>query len=227
MSQNAYDLLFRFRGNQVHDDIVEKYHKTHPEYPKKADVFRHAIALLDQEMRKQTGQDEMSVVIKKLGDLELANKELKHSNNALRVQMDVLIRLIMEVVSRSGSDLTWEAAEQEVRDKIGSAVTKKSEGRFAGTTNRMQPNTKLEGTVATLSVQEIDSQFQGNVVTPGIHKIQQQPFMSQKQLPMISEEDKIVMKYGKPHKVVIERGRPMYDELEWEQVPEHRRSELR
>lgn len=45
-------------------------------------------------------------------------------------------------------------------------------------------------------------------------------------LPLISDTDKIVLKYGKPHKSIMMSGREFYQEIEWEQIPEYRRSEL-
>ncbi|MBJ3787234.1 hypothetical protein DN399_27950 (plasmid) [Bacillus sp. AR4-2] len=46
-------------------------------------------------------------------------------------------------------------------------------------------------------------------------------------LPMISDTDKIVMKYGKPHKAVMIGIREFYEEIEWEQIPEPRYSLLK
>ncbi|PFU53195.1 hypothetical protein COK85_27130 [Bacillus thuringiensis] len=46
-------------------------------------------------------------------------------------------------------------------------------------------------------------------------------------LPMISDTDKIVMKYGKPHKAVMIGRREFYEEIEWEQIPEPRYSLLK
>lgn len=203
MARVSYEKLFQFRGNKVHSNIIKKYLEKNPKLSTEADVLRHAVALLDEKMRRDNEQDEMSSLIKKVSEMD-------RSNNALRIQMDVLIKLTMELISRSGSDLTWEDTEQEIKDKIGSSVTKKSENRFTRTTNRVQLDSKLEGNTTISSVQEI----------------KQQPLMSKEVLPMISDEDKILMKYGKPHKAIIRGGRMFYEEIKWEQIPEHRRSEL-
>ncbi|PFR48943.1 hypothetical protein COK29_30725, partial [Bacillus cereus] len=85
------------------------YKGGNPQYERKADVLRHAIILLDKEMKEQNGQDDLSILTKKIASLE-------KSENKTRMQMDVLIRLILELLSRSGSNLTWEDAKQEVRD---------------------------------------------------------------------------------------------------------------
>ncbi|WP_239661658.1 hypothetical protein [Bacillus cereus] len=44
---------------------------------------------------------------------------------------------------------------------------------------------------------------------------------------MILDTDKIVMKYGKPHKAVMIGIREFYEEIEWEQIPEPRYSLLK
>ncbi|WP_255290681.1 MULTISPECIES: hypothetical protein [Bacillus cereus group] len=44
---------------------------------------------------------------------------------------------------------------------------------------------------------------------------------------MISDTDKIVMKYGKPYKTVMIGRREFYEEIEWEQIPEPRYSLLK
>lgn len=46
-------------------------------------------------------------------------------------------------------------------------------------------------------------------------------------LPMVLDTDKIVMKYGKPHKAVMMSGREFYEEIEWEQIPKYRHAELK
>lgn len=61
----TYVKLFQFRGNQIHVDIVQDFLKQYPEYPKEADVLRHAIVLLDEKMREGKGKDHVSLLKKK------------------------------------------------------------------------------------------------------------------------------------------------------------------
>ncbi|MGH0488305.1 hypothetical protein ACQVPJ_28700 [Bacillus mycoides] len=196
----TYVKLFQFRGNQIHVDIVQDFLKQYPEYPKEADVLRHAIVLLDEKMREGKGE----------GDVSLLKKEVKgltQSVNTMKKQMDVLIKLNMELISRSGSDLSLEELQQEVKSEIASAVTKKSEGKFSRTVKR-------EPIEVNMQEQE---HIQREVKTPSFAK---------KTLPMIMDDVQIVMKKGKPHKAISRLGQTMYEEIEWEQIPEHRRKEL-
>ncbi|HDR7594786.1 TPA: hypothetical protein QCX59_003980 [Bacillus mycoides] len=196
----TYVKLFQFRGNQIHVDIVQDFLKQYPEYPKEADVLRHAIVLLDEKMREGKGKDHVSLLKKEV-------KGLTQSVNTMKQQMDVLIKLNMELISRSGSDLSLEELQREVKSEIASAVTKKSEGKFSRTVKR-EP--------IEVNMQEQES-IQREVQTPSFAK---------KTLPMITDNVQIVMKKGKPHKAISRLGQTMYEEIEWEQIPEHRRKEL-
>ncbi|HFU7090085.1 TPA: hypothetical protein ACGN8S_005239 [Bacillus cereus] len=206
MTREQYEVMFRFRGNQIHDDIVEKYKGKNPQYERKADVLRHAIILLDKEMKEKNGQDDLSILIKKVASLE-------RSENKSRMQMEVLIRLVLDLLSRSGSDLTWEDAEQEVRDRIGSAVTKKSEVRNTKTKKREQVENQFEEKLS------INTQSEEEVV----HSV---PTEIKNELQLISDEDKITLRGGVPHKSVWIDGKEYFDEISWDQIPEHRMSEL-
>ncbi|MBE7106133.1 hypothetical protein FT637_24930 [Bacillus cereus] len=206
MARDRYEELFQFRGNKVHSDIVKEYHKKFPQFSKEADVLRHAIVLLDENMRKQDGQDDLSVLIKKVALLEKAE-------NKSRMQMDVLILLILELVSRSGSNLTWDDAEQEIRDRIGSAVTKKSEVRNVKTKKQEQVENHFEDKL-TIKANKEEEVF--NSI----------PTESKGSIPLISDEDKITLRNGIPHKSVWIDGREYFDEISWDQIPEHRMSEL-
>ncbi|OXM07847.1 hypothetical protein A3845_28735 (plasmid) [Bacillus anthracis] len=196
----TYVKLFQFRGNQIHVDIVQDFQRQYPEYPREADVLRHAIVLLDEKMREGKGQDDVSL-LKKEG------KDLKQSVNTMKQQMDVLIKLNMELIAQSGSNLSLEKLEQEVKSEIASSVTKKSEGKFPRTVKR-EPIEE--------NVQE-HQRIQREVKTTSFVK---------KPLPMITDDVQIVMKKGKPHQVVPTRLGTGYQEIEWEQIPEHRRKEL-
>ncbi|MGH0589694.1 hypothetical protein ACQVQY_27175 [Bacillus mycoides] len=196
----TYVKLFQFRGNQIHVDIVQDFLKQYPEYPKEADVLRHAIVLLDEKMREGKGEDDVSLLKKEV-------KGLTQSVNTMKKQMDVLIKLNMELISRSGSDLSLEELQREVKSEITSAVTKKSEGKFSRTVKR-------EPIEVNMQEQE---HIQREVKTPSFAK---------KTLPMITDDVQIVMKKGKPHKAISRLGQTMYEEIEWEQIPEHRRKEL-
>ncbi|MBY0133395.1 hypothetical protein H0177_24425 [Bacillus cereus] len=196
----TYVKLFQFRGNQIHVDIVQDFLKQYPEYPKEADVLRHAIVLLDEKMREGKGHDDVSLLKKEV-------KGLTQSVNTMKQQMDILIKLNMELIARSGSDLSLEELEQEVKNKIASSVTKKSEGKFSRTVKR-------EPIVENVQEQE---RIQSQVETPSFVR---------KTLPMITDDVQIFMKKGKPHKAISRLGQTMYEEIEWEQIPEHRRKEL-
>ncbi|EJR55493.1 hypothetical protein IK3_05587 [Bacillus toyonensis] len=196
----TYVKLFQFRGNQIHVDIVQDFLKQYPEYPKEADVLRHAIVLLDEKMREGKGHDDVSLLKKEV-------KGLTQSVNTMKQQMDVLMKLNMELISRLGSDLSLEELQKEVKSEIASAVTKKSEGKFSRTVKR-------EPIEVNMQEQE---HIQREVKTPSFAK---------KTLPMITDDVQIVMKKGKPHKAISRLGQTMYEEIEWEQIPEHRRKEL-
>ncbi|UKY24192.1 hypothetical protein KM394_28425 (plasmid) [Bacillus anthracis] len=196
----TYVKLFQFRGNQIHVDIVQDFQRQYPEYPREADVLRHAIVLLDEKMREGKGQGDVSLLKKEV-------KDLKQSVNTMKQQMDVLIKLNMELIAQSGSNLSLEKLEQEVKSEIASSVTKKSEGKFPRTVKR-EPIEE--------NVQE-HQRIQREVKTTSFVK---------KPLPMITDDVQIVMKKGKPHQVVPTRLGTGYQEIEWEQIPEHRRKEL-
>uniref|UniRef100_UPI003F498BAF hypothetical protein n=1 Tax=Bacillus multifaciens TaxID=3068506 RepID=UPI003F498BAF len=206
MARERYEEFFQFRGNKIHSDIVKAYFKKFPQFSKEADVLRHAIVLLDEDMRKQDGQDDLSVLIKKVALLEKAE-------NKSRMQMDVLILLILELLSRSGSDLTWDDAEREIRDRIGSAVTKKSEVRNVKNKKQEQVENRFEGKL-TINANKEEEVF--NSI----------PTESKGDIPLISDEDKITLRNGIPHKSVWIDGKEYFDEISWDQIPEHRMSEL-
>ncbi|HFT5903678.1 TPA: hypothetical protein ACGSMF_004853 [Bacillus cereus] len=200
MSEVVLSDTAKFKITRIHNDIVEEYLQQHPEYKTKADVFRRAIGLLDEDMRKEKGKDDVSLLKKEV-------KGLTQAVNTMKQQMDILIKLNMELIARSGSDLSLEELEQEVKSEIASAVTKKSEGKFSRTVKR-------EPIEVNMQEQE---HIQREVKTPSFAK---------KTLPMITDDVQIVMKKGKPHKAISRLGQTMYEEIEWEQIPEHRRKEL-
>ncbi|PGZ57840.1 hypothetical protein COE58_24120 [Bacillus cereus] len=206
MTREQYEVMFRFRGNQIHDDIVEKYKGENPQYERKADVLRHAIILLDKEMKEHNGQDDLSILTKKIASLE-------KSENKTRMQMDVLIRLVLELLSRSGSNLTWEDAEQEVRDRIGSAVTKKSEVRNGKRKKQEVVENHFEEKLS-INAKKEEEVFSSVFIE------------NQNELPLISEEDKITLRDGVPYKSVWLDGKEYFKKLSWDQIPEHRMSEL-
>lgn len=200
MSEVVLSDTAKFKITRIHNDIVEEYLQQHPEYKTKADVFRRAIGLLDEDMRKEKGEDDVSLLKREV-------KGLTQSVNTMKQQMDVLIKLNMELISRSGSNLSLEELQKEVKSEIASAVTKKSEGKFSRTVKR-------EPIEVNMQEQE---HIQREVKTPSFAK---------KTLPMITDDVQIVMKKGKPHKAISRLGQTMYEEIEWEQIPEHRRKEL-
>ena len=200
MSEVVLSDTAKFKITRIHNEIVEEYLQRHPEYKTKADVFRRAIGLLDEDMRKENGEDDVSLLKREV-------KGLKQSVNTMKQQMEVLIKLNMELIARSGSDLSLEELEQEVKNKIASSVTKKSEEKFSRTVKR-------EPIVENVQEQEC---IQSQVETP---------LSVKKTLPMITDDVQIVMKKGKPHKVVPTRLGTGYQEIEWEQIPEHRQKEL-
>lgn len=140
MSEVILSDTAKFKITKIHNDIVEKYLQMHPEYKTKADAFRRAIGLLDEEMRKKRGEDDASLLKKEV-------KILIQSVNTMKHQMDVLIKLNMEIISRTGSDLSIEEMQQEVKTKIAAAVTKKSEGNFSRNSNRVPVESKNEDLV--------------------------------------------------------------------------------
>ncbi|ARO21795.1 hypothetical protein B2J90_30860 (plasmid) [Bacillus tropicus] len=200
MSEVVLSDTAKFKITRIHNDIVEEYLQQHPEYKTKADVFRRAIGLLDEDMRKEKGEDDVSLLKKEV-------KGLTQAVNTMKQQMDILIKLNMELISRSGSDLSLEELQKEVKSEIASAVTKKSEGKFSRTVKREPVEVKMQE----------QEHIQREVKTPSFAK---------KTLPLITDDVQIVMKKGKPHKAISRLGQTMYEEIEWEQIPEHRRKEL-
>ncbi|MGI8362904.1 hypothetical protein [Bacillus cereus] len=200
MSEVVLSDTAKFKITRIHNDIVEEYLQQHPEYKTKADVFRRAIGLLDEDMRKEKGEDDVSLLKKEV-------KGLTQAVNTMKQQMDILIKLNMELISRSGSDLSLEELQKEVKSEIASAVTKKSEGKFSRTVKREPVEVKMQE----------QEHIQREVKTPSFAK---------KTLRMITDDVQIVMKKGKPHKAISRLGQTMYEEIEWEQIPEHRRKEL-
>ncbi|EJQ36014.1 hypothetical protein IEE_05490 [Bacillus cereus BAG5X1-1] len=205
MSLDILSQTAKFKVTKIHDDIVAKYLEMHPEFSTKADVFRHAIALLDEKMRKDKGEDDVSLLKKDV-------TRLVQSINTMKTQMDVLIKLNIDLISRSGSNVSYEDMEQVVKSEIGSSVTKRAENRFPRKQNHAELGSKGREEMG---------------VSLGIQKTERQPFVSERRLPMISDEDRIVLKYGDPHKVVMKVGKPYYEPIEWEQIPEHRHSQLK
>lgn len=200
MSEVLLSDTAKFKITRIHNEIVEEYLQQHPEYKTKADVFRRAIGLLDEDMRKEKGEDDVSLLKKEV-------KGLTQAVNTMKQQMDILIKLNMELISRSGSDLSLEELQKEVKSEIASAVTKKSEGKFSRTVKREPIEENVQG----------HQHIQKEVKTTSFVK---------KSLPMITDDVKIVMKEGRPCKVISKIGREIYQEIEWEQIPEHRRKEL-
>ncbi|WP_410980010.1 hypothetical protein [Bacillus cereus] len=200
MSEVLLSDTAKFKITRIHNEIVEEYLQQHPEYKTKADVFRRAIGLLDEDMRKEKGEDDVSLLKKEV-------KGLTQAVNTMKRQMDILIKLNMELISRSGSDLSLEELQKEVKSEIASAVTKKSEGKFSRTVKREPIEENVQGY----------QHIQKEVKTTSFVK---------KSLPMITDDVKIVMKEGRPCKVISKIGREIYQEIEWEQIPEHRRKEL-
>ncbi|HFJ9306747.1 TPA: hypothetical protein ACGW6R_004302 [Bacillus cereus] len=205
MSRTAFEEMFRFRGNKIHKDIVEKFRNHYPEYSTEAETLRHGITLLDEKMREDNGVDGISLLKK-----EVIN--LTQSVNTMKQQMDVLIKLNMELISRSGSDLSIEEMQQEVKRKIGAAVTKKSEGNFSRNSNRVSVETKKAETVQ----QEIEVQ---NEI--------KSTYKTDKNLPMVTEDEEILMINDKPHKKIWKFNRQFNEEIKWEQIPEHRLHEVK
>jgi hypothetical protein len=195
----------KFKITKIHNDIVEKYLQLHPEYKTKADVFRRAIGLLDGEMREERGEDDVSLLKKEV-------KVLVQSVNTMKQQMDVLIKLNMELISRSGSDLSLEEMQQEVKKKIGAAVTKKSEEKFSRTSNHVPMESKKEETM------EQEKEVQSGIKTS---------YITDPKLPMVTDEEEILMINDKPHKKIWKFGRMFNEEVKWEQIPEHRLNELK
>lgn len=201
----AYEKLFQFRGNQIHVDIVQAFLKQYPEYSREADVLRHAIVLLDEEMRENKGEDDVSLLKKEV-------KGLTQSINTMKQQMDVLIKLNMELISRSGSEISFEEMQQGVKKKIASAVTKKSEGKFSQTSDHVPMESKKEEPV------QQENEAQSEIKTS---------YITDPKLPMVTDEEELLMINDKPHKKIWKFGRMFNEKVKWEQIPEHRLNELK
>lgn len=205
MSEVILSDTAKFKITKIHNDIVEKYLQMHPEYKTKADVFRRAIGLLDEEMRKERGEDDVSLLKKEV-------RNLTKSVNTMKQQMDVLIKLNMELISRSGSDLSIEEMQQEVKTKIAAAVTKKSEGNFSRNSNRVPVKSKN----AELVQQENEVQSKSK-----------SSYTAYQNLPMVKDEEEILVINDKPYKKIWKFNRQFNEEIKWEQIPEHRLNELK
>jgi len=200
MARVAFEETFRFRGNRIHKDIVKDFMKQYPEYSTEADALRHGIVLLDQKMRKEKGIDDLSV-------LKEDNKKIVQSMKAMQIQNDVLIKLNIELLSRLGSDLSIEDLQQEVKSEIASSVTRKSEGKFSRTSKR-EPMESRRGP----KVQE-EKEIKASSIT-------------EKRLPMVKDNEEILLINDKPHKKIWRFGKFINEEIEWGQIPEHRLEEL-
>lgn len=200
MARVAFEETFRFRGNRIHKDIVKDFMKQYPEYSTEADALRHGIVLLDQKMRKEKGIDDLSV-------LKEDNKKIVQSMKAMQIQNDVLIKLNIELLSRLGSDLSIEDLQQEVKSEIASSVTRKSEGKFSRTSKREPMESRREP-----KVQE-EKEIKASSIT-------------EKRLPMVKDNEEILLINDKPHKKIWRFGKFINEEIEWGQVPEHRLEEL-
>lgn len=200
MARVAFEETFRFRGNRIHKDIVKDFMKQYPEYSTEADALRHGIVLLDQKMRKEKGIDDLSV-------LKEDNKKIVQSMKVMQIQNDVLIKLNIELLSRLGSDLSIEDLQQEVKSEIASSVTRKSEGKFSRTSKR-EPMESRRGP----KVQE-EKEIKASSIT-------------EKRLPMVKDNEEILLINDKPHKKIWRFGKFINEEIEWGQIPEHRLEEL-
>lgn len=205
MSEVILSDTAKFKITKIHNDIVEKYLQMHPEYKTKADAFRRAIGLLDEEMRKERGEDDASLLKKEV-------KILIQSINTMKQQMDVLIKLNMELISRTGSDLSIEEMQQEVKTKIAAAVTKKSEGNFSRNSNRVPMESKNEDLVQQEN--EVQSKNKSS-------------YAANENLPMVKDEEEILLINDKPYKKIWKFNRQFNEEIKWEQIPEYRLNELK
>ncbi|KIP26087.1 hypothetical protein [Bacillus thuringiensis] len=200
MARVAFEETFRFRGNRIHKDIVKDFMKQYPEYSTEADALRHGIVLLDQKMRKGKGIDDLSV-------LKEDNKKIVQSMKAMQIQNDVLIKLNIELLSRLGSDLSIEDLQQEVKSEIASSVTRKSEGKFSRTSKREPMESRREP-----KLQE-EKEIKASSIT-------------EKRLPMVKDNEEILLINDKPHKKIWRFGKFINEEIDWGQIPEHRLEEL-
>ncbi|MEB9380250.1 hypothetical protein P4J09_19700 [Bacillus cereus] len=134
-----------------------------------------------------------------LSVLKEDNKKIVQSMKAMQIQNDVLIKLNIELLSRLGSDLSIEDMQQEVKNEIASSVTRKAEAKFSRTSKRDPLESRKEATV-------------------------KEAF--EKKLPMVTDKEEILLINDKPYKKIYRFGKFINEEIEWEQIPEHRLKEL-
>lgn len=134
-----------------------------------------------------------------LSVLKEDNKKIVQSMKAMQIQNDVLIKLNIELLSRLGSDLSIEDMQQEVKNEIASSVTRKAEAKFSRTSKRDPLESRKEATV-------------------------KEAF--EKNLPMVTDKEEILLINDKPYKKIYRFGKFINEEIEWEQIPEHRLKEL-
>ncbi|MGA4465943.1 hypothetical protein ACPA2L_25385 [Bacillus bombysepticus] len=134
-----------------------------------------------------------------LSVLKEDNKKIVQSMKAMQIQNDVLIKLNIELLSRLGSDLSIEDMQQEVKNEIASSVTRKAEVKFSRTSKR----------------DPLESR-KGVTVKQGLEK----------KLPMVTDKEEILLINDKPYKKIYRFGKFINEEIEWEQIPEHRLKEL-
>ncbi|PEB24388.1 hypothetical protein COF68_17735 [Bacillus toyonensis] len=134
-----------------------------------------------------------------LSVLKEDNKKIVQSMKAMQTQNDVLIKLNIELLSRLGSDLSIEDMQKEVKNEIASSVTRKAEAKFSRTSKRDPLESRKGATVK--------EEFE-------------------KKLPMVTDKEEILLINDKPYKKIYRFGKFINEEIEWEQIPEHRLKEL-
>ncbi|EJQ72848.1 hypothetical protein [Bacillus toyonensis] len=134
-----------------------------------------------------------------LSVLKEDNKKIVQSMKAMQTQNDVLIKLNIELLSRLGSDLSIEDMQQEVKNEIASSVTRKAEAKFSRTSKR-DPLESRKGVTVKEEFEKI--------------------------MPMVTDKEEILLINDKPYKKIYRFGKFINEEIEWEQIPEHRLKEL-
>ncbi|HDR4368623.1 TPA: hypothetical protein QCP64_005119 [Bacillus cereus] len=134
-----------------------------------------------------------------LSVLKEDNKKIVQSMKAMQTQNDVLIKLNIELLSRLGSDLSIEDMQKEVKNEIASSVTRKAEAKFSRTSKRDSLESRKGATVK--------EEFE-------------------KKLTMVTDKEEILLINDKPYKKIYRFGKFINEEIEWEQIPEHRLKEL-
>ncbi|MCU5019612.1 hypothetical protein OCD65_23295 [Bacillus paranthracis] len=134
-----------------------------------------------------------------LSVLKEDNKKIVQSMKAMQTQNDVLIKLNIELLSRLGSELSIEDMQKEVKNEIASSVTRKAEAKFSRTSKRDSLESRKGATVK--------EEFE-------------------KKLPMVTDKEEILLINDKPYKKIYRFGKFINEEIEWEQIPEHRLKEL-